>query len=109
LVYELAVTGILVAVPFDLARLEVTGDSVPILEGVRYGPTGGLDSTFSGDGTLIYVAGGFQNVGRTLVWVDQDGMATPLAETEHLFEQPRVSPDGQRVAVNIWGTFLSTI
>ncbi|MDA2927446.1 hypothetical protein MYX78_09475 [Acidobacteria bacterium AH-259-G07] len=36
-------TGTLMAVPFDLSRLEVSGDSVPILEGVRYSYFRGLD------------------------------------------------------------------
>ena len=103
LVYELAVTGTLVAVPLDLARIEVTGDSVPILEGVRHGPTGRVDYSFSSDGTLVYVPGGVVDVGRTLVWVDHEGKATPLTKAQHVIEQPRVSPDGQRVAVNIWG------
>ena len=35
LVYEAAQTGTLMAIPFDPAGLEVTGDSVPVLEEVR--------------------------------------------------------------------------
>ncbi len=47
LVYQVRDMSVMAA-PFDLATLAVTGDSALILEGVR-----GVDYTFSGDGTLV--------------------------------------------------------
>ncbi len=35
------------------------------------------------------------------MWVDRKGAAQPLTETPRAFESPRLSPDGQRVAVTI--------
>ena len=52
-------SGTLLAVPFDLDRLEVTGGPVPLVEGVRDagGTTGATHFSLSGDGTLVYVPG----------------------------------------------------
>ncbi|MDA2923602.1 winged helix-turn-helix domain-containing protein [Acidobacteria bacterium AH-259-L09] len=86
--------GALMAVPFDLERLEVTGDPVPILEGVR-----GVDYALSGDGTLVYVPGSAQ---RTLVWVNREGQEEPLAaDPQPYYRWPRVSPDGTRLALTV--------
>ncbi len=87
------------AAPFDLASLEVTGDSVTILEGVRE-----LDFAVSGEGTLVYVSGaGYE---RTLVWVDRDGTERVMTKRERNYPRSwdslfRISPDGKRVAVTI--------
>ena len=72
-------TSNLFAVPFDLAKLEVTGGPVSILEGVG-------DIAFSESGTLVYVsqpavsagAKSATSSGRTLVWVDRQGKEEPL-------------------------------
>ncbi len=89
-------------VPFDLAALEETGDSVPVVQGVRQSPVGSVDYAISDNGTLVYVpstsTGGFN---RTLVWVDREGLATPLIEDRQAYRRPRLSPDGQRVAVEV--------
>ena len=102
LVYEQSRTGNLMVVPFDLAVLEVTGDSVPVVQGVRQRVGTYVDYDISNGGTLIYVpstsTGGLK---RTLVWVDRQGLATPLIEDRQAYSRPRLSPDGQRVAVAI--------
>ena len=88
------------AVPFDLAALEVTGDSVQVVQGVRQ--TGSLvDYAISRNGTLVYVPGEFAESPRELVWVDREGSVTPLTETPRAFEAPRLSPDGRRIAITI--------
>ncbi|MDA2924124.1 hypothetical protein MYX65_05620, partial [Acidobacteria bacterium AH-259-L09] len=94
----------LLAVPFDLGRLEVTGAPVPIVEGVRQARadlTGAAQFSFSSDGSLVYIPGGIQGVKRILVWVDRQGHEEPLAAEPHLYTQPRVSPDGLRLAVSV--------
>ena len=102
LVYEQSRTGNLMVVPFDLAALEETGDSVPVVQGVRQSPVGSVDYAISDNGTLVYVpstsTGGFN---LTLVWVDRQGQATPLIEDRQVYRRPRLSPDGQRVAVEV--------
>ncbi len=86
------------AVPFDLARLEITGDPVPILEGVRQG-LDTVDYALSDQGTLVYVTRR-QDVQR-LVWVDRKGTESLIIQDEASFGSPRISPDGKQVAVAI--------
>jgi len=87
-------------VPFDLAGLEVTGDSVQVVQGVRQTSARFVDYAISDNGTLIYVpsTGGLD---RTLVWVDRTGQEEPLAAEPQSYENPRISPDGTRLAITI--------
>ena len=71
--------GGLLAVPFDLKRLEVTGTPVSILESVSMSSfTGTAQFSFSDDGSLAYVFGGLSVGERTLLWVDRKGAAQPI-------------------------------
>jgi serine/threonine-protein kinase len=89
--------GSLMAVPFDLARLELTGTSVPILDGVDVQAGGAAEFALSRNGSLVYVSGA--SASRTLVTVDRQGMAQPLMEERGHFHDPRFAPDGRRVAL----------
>jgi Tol biopolymer transport system component len=94
--------GTLFAVPFDLKRLEVTGQPVPILEAVVANPGfGAAQFSFSETGNLVYVAGreGGQNV--SIYWMDREGKFTPLRETPGGYYNPAFSPDGKRLALEI--------
>ena len=88
------------AAPFDLDRLEVTGDSSPVLQGVRADGPGWTDYMLSDEGTLIYVPGNTLKQ-RSLVWVDREGKTQPVTEIQRNFLDPRLSPDGQRLAVTV--------
>ena len=98
LIYTLPDTGSLMAVPFDLVNLEVTGNPVQILEGVREHSwsVSRADYAFSEDGTLVYIPAG-QSVNYNLVWVDREGRETLVTEGKQNYFGPRVSPDGKRV------------
>jgi Tol biopolymer transport system component len=94
--------GTLFAVPFDLKRVEVTGQAAPILEGVVTNPNnGGAQFSSSETGNLVYVAGrgGAQNV--SIYWMDREGKFVPLRETSGAYANPAFSPDGKRLAVEI--------
>ena len=94
--------GTLFAVPFDLKRLEVTGQPAPIFEGVIGVPsTGGAQFSFSETGNLVYVAGrgGFENV--SIYWMDRQGKFTPLRATPGDYSNLAFSPDGKRLALEI--------
>ncbi len=94
--------GTLWAVPFDLARLEVTGDPVPLLEGVMTDPLGAVQFSLSASGSLLYAVGDAQGfLSRTLVWVDRQGREEPLAAPPRAYTYPRLSPDGTRVALDV--------
>ena len=100
-VYGLFDSGTLMAAPFDLARLEVTGDSVPVLEGVRGTTTAAIDYSFSRTGTLVYVPAGEGEEPFNLVWVNREGVVERLGTPPHDYWYPRLSLDGRRLAVRI--------
>src|SRR5262245_27391372 len=92
----------LFAVAFDPASRSVSGGALSVVQGVARAPdpattTATANYGVSKDGALVYVAGGL--VDFRLVWVDRQGRETPLAAPSRPYAQPRVSPDGSRVAV----------
>jgi len=95
--------GTLLAAPFDVDKLEVTGGSIALAEGVMTSfanLTGAAQFSVSDTGSLVYVSGG-DPVDRTLVWVDRDGREVLLAAEPGAYTHPRVSPDGSRVVLNV--------
>ena len=96
--------GTLMAVPFDLERLEVTGEAMPVLEGVRITPEGAAQFGFSSLESLVYIPGPVGEPRRRLVWLDRNGEETPLQAPPRSYSRdPRLSPDGQRIAASIAG------
>jgi Tol biopolymer transport system component len=93
--------GTLFAVPFDLKRLEVTGQPAPILEGVATNAFGETQFSFSDTGNLAYVAGGAGSQNVSIYWMDREGKFTPLRETPGNYYNPAFSPDGKRLALEI--------
>jgi serine/threonine-protein kinase len=96
--------GTLLAVPFNLARLAVTGPPVPVLEGISISlntPTAHFG--LSANGTLAYAPGPAVGGERTVIWVDRQGNAERLPMPPRLYLHPRISPDGQQVVVEIEG------
>ncbi|MDA2924229.1 protein kinase [Acidobacteria bacterium AH-259-L09] len=110
LVYARA--GTLLAVPVDLGRLEVTGSPVPIGEGIRQADanvTGAAQFSFSRFGSLVYVPGIGGEIERTLVWVDREGQVERLAAEPRFYSRPRLSPDGQRLAMTVFDSANSDV
>ena len=94
--------GNLMAVPFDLQRLGVTGAAVPVIEGVLQSTSSGAAQySFSATGSLVYVSGAVQTMQSRLVWVSRKGVEQPLATPAHGYKLPRLSPDERRLAVTI--------
>ncbi len=71
--------GTLLAVPFDLDRLEVSGQEVPLVDGlVSSTLSGAAQFAVSDDGTLAYVVGpGFAN-SRLISWLRPNGETAAL-------------------------------
>jgi serine/threonine-protein kinase len=70
--------GGLLAVPFDLARLEVTREPFPILQGVMTDArSGAAQFGLADSGSLVYVPGSAVSAESTLVWVDRNGATQP--------------------------------
>ena len=96
--------GSVLAVPFDLGRLEVNGAPFPVVGGVAITRCDDAHFSLSRNGTLVYVQSGAQWIGRTVVWVDRNGNAQPMADLQHrYFMGPKLSPDGDRIAMWIAG------
>ena len=95
-------SGSLWAVPFDRDRLELVGNPVPVVEGVRVENRGNVQFAISGDGTLVYIPGTPAMASdRGLVWVDRDSQEEPLATPARNYVSVALSPDGQQAALEI--------
>ena len=102
LIYELPGTGTLMAIQFDASSLQVAGSPIPVLEGVRTAlEQGSADYGISSDGTLVYIPGQPARMRSSLVWVDKDGSESLLTPETNSYGNPRLSPDGKRLAVGI--------
>jgi serine/threonine-protein kinase len=86
--------GTLMAVPFDVDRLEVTGVPIAVIEDVGA-------YSISSAGTLVYAPRAASNAARQLVWVNRQGAAERLEAPARRYERLRLSPDGRRVALDI--------
>ena len=98
-----AVAGSLVAAPFDVRRLKLTGPAVPVVEGVRRADpesTGGAHYSIAANGTLLYVPGPV-SPSKELVITDRRGTRERLPLPAGIYETPRVSPKGDRIAFGI--------
>jgi Tol biopolymer transport system component len=96
-----AIDNDLFAVPFDLDKLEPVGGPVSAIEDVYVG----LNPQYavSNSGTLVYMPGtaGTTGSASTLLWVDRDGKEEPIAIPADLYSNPKISPDGGRVALTV--------
>jgi serine/threonine-protein kinase len=102
LVYALRDT--VLGVQFDPIDLRMTGIPVPLVEGVRRRGNAIASAQFavSSSGVMAYVESKKQpSARRTLVWVDRQGREEPIPAGERAFIYPRMSPDGNRLALDI--------
>jgi serine/threonine-protein kinase len=101
-----AYRGMVFAAPFDVARLEMTGPPTPVLEDVAVDePRAAAQYTFSSEGTFSYVPGGNSESRRVSIhWMDRDGDIQPLRSLPGRYRNPTFSPDGRRLAVDIYDT-----
>jgi serine/threonine-protein kinase len=90
-----AAAGTIYAAAFDLERLQLRGDAVPVVS-----EDGHLDFALSDEGTLVYQAGKIDSL-KELVWVDRHGSEEPLGAPLRPYLYPRLSPDGLRVALDV--------
>ncbi|HET9216587.1 MAG TPA: protein kinase [Terriglobia bacterium] len=90
----------LMAVPFKLSELAVTGDAVALVQGIRHPSGGAADYAMSANGTLAYVpANEGTEARRAVVWVDRRGKVIERAVPDLVVNprSPRLSPDGKRL------------
>jgi serine/threonine-protein kinase len=96
--------GKLVGVPFDVAKLAITGPPIGLLEGIGV-EVGGFSTNLalSGNGTLVYTTGNATRTRRP-VWATREGVESQVDSSW----QPQgniasfaVAPDGKALAVEI--------
>jgi serine/threonine-protein kinase len=90
------------AVPFDLDRLEVGGVPVPVVDDVAMNLTDGAAAfDVSETGTLAYLPVASYVTDTELVLVDRKGNESLALPRRDRYNNPRLSPDGTRVSVDI--------
>jgi len=98
----------LFAVAFDLQSRRVPGAPISIAEGVFQSSTSGIANYgIANDGTLAYLRGARTGAGR-LYRVTPDGQSESLNLPGGNFDQPRLSPDGTRLAYGFTGADANT-
>jgi serine/threonine-protein kinase len=89
----------LFAVPFDVNRLEVSGQPVPVVQGVMDFKVSGASSfDVSDTGTLSYVPGQMIGTEVPMLWMRRDGTTTPMRAAPRDWRAPQFSADGSRLA-----------
>jgi Tol biopolymer transport system component len=87
--------GSLQLVEFDLSSNSVVGPPRIIASGIR-------NFAINDQGTLVYQSGrNAENNKTQLVWIDPEGRIDMISKEPALLQSPRVSRDGQQIAVDI--------
>ena len=90
------------AAPFDLKRLRVTGPGLPVVDSVAMNLTDGAAAfAVSENGTLAYMPMTSYGTETQVVLVDRKGHETLALPSSDRYGDPRLSPDGNRIAVDI--------
>ena len=96
--------GDLMAIRFDLDRLETSGESWVVGTGVSRSGLARVDLGVATNGTLLFVAGS-ANTGSAheLVWLTREGLASVVDPDWGATFRSRlqISPDGKRVALGV--------
>jgi serine/threonine protein kinase/roadblock/LC7 domain-containing protein len=93
--------GSLLAQPFDAKGLRITGDPTPVAEQIQYFPqTYQVLFSVSENGLLLYQPRS-NSTGSRLLWLDQNGKEIGSLGAPGNQANPRISPDGKRVALDI--------
>jgi Tol biopolymer transport system component len=98
-----ALGGRLLAIPFDLRKLQVAGGSTPIVDDVMRATgnqTGAADFSFSNNGYLTYIPATGNLANRTLALMDRAGIQKSLDIPPGPYNHPRISPNGRQLAVH---------
>jgi Tol biopolymer transport system component len=88
----------LFAIAFDARSLTTHGGPVPMIQRVRPAAVSGdAQYSVSDSGTLAYLEGG-SSAALELAWVDRKGRGEKIGAPPRSYFEPRLSPDGTRIA-----------
>jgi serine/threonine-protein kinase len=93
------------AIAFDLDRQETTGLAIdfPDIEIGIAPDNGAADFAVSASGVLVFLSTPTLEEPRTLMWVDRQGKQELLPVEARPYSYARVSPEGNRVALDVRG------
>jgi Tol biopolymer transport system component len=91
--------GLVFAQHFDLTQLEVTGEPIPVAEGVWSARLGSRLSVSATSGVLAYINASLENTEPA--WFDRSGrpIGTLGAPGPYQAQSPRIAPDGASVVM----------
>jgi len=93
----------LFGIRFDPKTLRTEGEAVPLLDDVESAPSDAQAAfAISDNGTLVVVRHSEWRVPKELVWVDRSGTERSAYTTPGRYANPRISPDGEKVALTVW-------
>jgi serine/threonine protein kinase/Tol biopolymer transport system component len=94
----------LFAVPFEAARLKLTGSPVQVVADLASRPEFGMaDVALSASGTLAYATGGDRTDSVGIRWIDRKGNMQALPVEERNYSDLAVSHDGRKLALSVSG------
>jgi serine/threonine protein kinase/Tol biopolymer transport system component len=93
--------GVLLAHPFDVSTARVTADPVVAAEKVDYFPETGMGAFSASDNGVLVYRNSAQTAVSRLVWFDRTGKRIGELGEPAPYRNPRLSPDGKRVAVEL--------
>jgi len=101
--------GAVWAVPFDPNSTTVRGVAVPVIPSGVVGTvlTGGLAFQLSSTGTLVFAPADFDY--KRVISVGRDGSEVALNMPLNRYGNPRISPDGRRLLIEIEGSVIETL
>lgn len=92
----------LLAQPFDLDRLELSGDPFPVTQNISYTSRFSIgDFSASTGGRLVYTTGSIMSAIQLLV-IGDDGLVGDTVGSPAEYVSAAMSPDGARVAMTIY-------
>jgi Tol biopolymer transport system component len=96
-------SGTLMAQPFDVDRMELTGEETPVAERVVVGGNTGQSGAFSvsNAGVLVYQLTNGSELGHQLAWFDRTGKQVGVVSERAEYFGLELSPDGTRATVSI--------
>ena len=100
----------LLAQPFDIRSLRVTGDAREVVKDLQFSKADGYGAfAVSEHGELAFQSGAIAGLRSELAWFDRQGRRLPLPVVPGNVADPSIAPDGSRVAVMQWENMSSNI
>ncbi|HUQ48182.1 MAG TPA: protein kinase [Gemmatimonadaceae bacterium] len=92
--------GAVMALKLNGSYRKADGKPIPVLDPVivNAGLNGNSSIFVSQQGALVTAKGGANS---RLAWIKEDGAASPVSQEVKVFTTPRLSPDGERLAVTV--------